>query len=79
MTPKLITATHAGAYRIRLAYADGIRGVIDLEHELRGGVFEPLRDPDVFRSFRLDEELQTVVWPNGADFAPEFLYQRISA
>jgi hypothetical protein len=41
-------------------------------------MFEPLRDVAVFRSFHLDLELQTVVWPNGADLAPEFLYERVS-
>ncbi|MBI5503667.1 MAG: DUF2442 domain-containing protein, partial [Deltaproteobacteria bacterium] len=58
---------------------DGTEGEIDLENELWGEVFEPLRDPDQFKSFRLDSELQTIVWPNGADFAPEFLYERACA
>jgi hypothetical protein len=42
-----------------------------------GEVFEPLRDPARFREFRLDREMNTVVWPNGADLAPEFLYDSI--
>lgn len=78
MNPRLIEATYAGGYLIRLAYDDGTSGVIDLESELWGEMFEPLRDVAVFRSFHLDLELQTVVWPNGADFAPEFLYERVS-
>lgn len=46
------------------------------ESELWGEVFEPLKDAGVSRAFRLDEELNTIVWPCGADFAPEFLYEK---
>jgi hypothetical protein len=46
---------------------------VDLSRELEGEVFEPLKDVGFFKSFRLDPELRTLVWPNGADFAPEFL------
>ena len=48
-----------------------------MQNELVGPVFEPLRDPEIFRDFRLDSELRTLVWPNGADFAPEFLRARL--
>jgi hypothetical protein len=41
-------------------------------------VFEPLADPAYFREVRLDEELGTIVWPNGADVAPETLHSRAS-
>ena len=37
-------------------------------------MFGSLKDPEVFRKFRVDEELQTIVWPNGADLAPEYIY-----
>jgi hypothetical protein len=40
-------------------------------------VFEPLRDPEVFKRFRVDPEFRTLVWPNGADFAPEFLHRKV--
>ena len=79
MTPRLLTARHLEGYRIELAYEDGRRGVVDLEDELWGEVFEPLRDPEVFAAFRLDDELGTLVWPNGADLAPEFLYAQLAA
>ncbi|MBN4054856.1 DUF2442 domain-containing protein, partial [Nitrospira defluvii] len=60
-------------------FEDGIEGEVDLEAELWGEIFEPLRDMSVFKKLRLDdEELHTLVWPNGADFAPEFLYQKLS-
>jgi hypothetical protein len=49
-----------------------------LEDELDGPIFEPLRDIEVFKTFRVHPELHTVVWPNGADFAPEFLHSRVT-
>ena len=79
MTPRLIDARHVGGYLVELAYDDGARGVADLESELWGEVFEPLKDPAVFRTFTLSQELGTLVWPNGADLAPEFLYARVTA
>ena len=51
-----------------LKFADGLTGEIDLADHLWGPVFAQLR---------ADTELDTVVWPNGADFAPEFLYERL--
>lgn len=59
---------------IRIGFKDGFTREIDLEHELWGPMFEPLRDPAVFRQIKVDDELGTIVWPNGADLAPEFLY-----
>ncbi len=50
---------------------------VDLEGELWGEVFEPLKGKTLFAKFVLDKELNTIVWPNGADFAPEFLYQKL--
>ena len=79
MTPRLIDARYLDGFRVRFEYEDGTVGVVDLESELWGEVFEPLKDPERFRAFRLDPELQTIVWPNGADFAPEFLYERARA
>ncbi len=78
LEPRLIDAQHAGGYCIRLTFDDGASGVVDFEQELWGAVFEPLRDPERFKAFSLDEELKTVVWPNGADLAPEYLYQRVT-
>lgn len=55
-------------------FNDGSEGEVDLSNELIGPVFEPLQDPEVFAGFRLDPDLHTLVWPNGADLAPEFLH-----
>ena len=59
-----------------MTFDDGREGVIDLEDELWGDVFEPLKEPEIFQRFRVDTELDTIVWPTGADLAPEFLYER---
>ncbi|MGA2063619.1 MAG: DUF2442 domain-containing protein [Thermoguttaceae bacterium] len=67
-------ARHARGYVLWLRLNDGAEGEIDLQSEL-GGVFGPLKDPGQLRRFRVDPELQTVVWEDGADLAPEFLYE----
>jgi Protein of unknown function (DUF2442) len=63
---------------LHLRFNDGAEGEVDLNEELEGAVFEPLKDIEVFKAFRLHPELHTVVWPNGADFAPEFLHSRVT-
>ena len=77
MIPKLESAQYVAGYRIYLRFADGRHGEIDLAQELWGEVFEPLRDPALFRGFSLNRELNTITWPTGADLAPEFLYSAI--
>lgn len=67
-------AKHLGGHRVRLRFHDGVEGDVDLGPFLEGPVFEPLRDPAYFAGFEVDD---TLVWPNGADFAPEFLRERI--
>lgn len=79
MSPKLKNATHLENYKIRISFDDGVEGNIDLENELWGEIFEPLKDMSLFKSFRVDSELNTIVWPNGADLAPEYLYEQASA
>ena len=55
-------------YVIWLRFNDGTEGEIDLENELAGEVFGPLTDHQLFQNFRIDPELETVVWDNGADW-----------
>jgi hypothetical protein len=76
MIPKLESAEYVSDYRIRLRFADGRTGEIDLKDELWGEVFEPLKDLAVFKRFRLDRETNTIAWETGADLAPEYLYER---
>ena len=59
---------------LEVTFEDGFVREVDLEPELWGGSFEALKDPAFFAQVTVDEELGTVVWPNGADIAPEFLY-----
>lgn len=70
---------HVREHVLWLRFNDGREGGVDLGPELDGAVFEPLRDVAVFRQVRVHPELRTIVWPNGADFAPEFLYQQVRA
>lgn len=77
MLPKLREAKYRHDYCIWLKFADGVEGEVDLEAELWGEVFQPLKDKARFSEFSLNKELETIVWPNGADFAPEFLYQKL--
>jgi hypothetical protein len=69
----VVEATYERDYVIRLKFNDGAEGFVDLADELHGEMFAPLRDVEQFRAFTVDPELNTVVWPNGADLAPEFL------
>jgi len=62
-----------GAHRLWLRFSDGAAGEIDLGSQLTGPIFQPLRDPSAFAAVRVDPEIRTIAWPNGADFAPEFL------
>jgi hypothetical protein len=62
-------------YRLRLRFEDGIVRVVDLRDELGGEMFEPLKDLNMFRTARLNPDIDTVVWANGADISPDFLYE----
>ena len=64
-------------YKLELTFKDGLRGVLDMKDELWGEMFEPLKDLEFFRKVRVDEEHDTIVWPNGVDLAPEFLYESV--
>lgn len=77
MLPKLIEAKYQNNYRVWLKFSDGVEGEVDLEKELWGEMFQPLKDRARFAELLVSEELETLVWPNGADFAPEFLYQQL--
>ena len=62
-----------GPHSLAIRFNDGASRRVNLLPELEGPVFEPLRDPEYFSRVVLDPVAGTVVWPNGADFAPEFL------
>ncbi len=77
----LVDIVHVEArepYTLHLRFGDGLAGDVDLERLIRfDGVFAPLRSPEVFAAVRLDSELGTIVWPNGADLDPAVLYAAV--
>ena len=68
-------ARYTGGYELLLTFEDGSVRRVDLEPYLDGEIFEPLKEVTCFRGVRLDPELDTIVWDNGADFSPDFLYE----
>ena len=73
--PAVVGVAVIGEYRLRLLFDDGTAGDVDFSSMEWKGVFEPLRDPGYFAKVRVDTEAATIVWPNGADLAPETLYE----
>jgi hypothetical protein len=73
MLSHIVVGRYVSGYTVWLRFSDGAEGEVDLGKELHGPVFEPLKNIEVFRQFVVHPELKTLVWPNGADFAPEFL------
>jgi Protein of unknown function (DUF2442) len=66
-------------YNLKLRFADGIEGVLDISKIVDfKGVFKPLRDIDYFRKVALYQEGGTIFWPNGADIDPDVLYSLVS-
>jgi hypothetical protein len=75
--PELVQVTAVdvvGEHRLRLSFEDGSEGEVQFGEGDWSGVFAPLRDPTYFARVTLDEEMGTIVWPNGADMAPETLH-----
>jgi hypothetical protein len=68
-------ASYAGGYRLKIWFEDDEVRIVDLAGHLDGPVFEPLKDPSFFERFTVNRDIDTVVWPNGADFSPDFLYE----
>ena len=80
MGAKVINVRPLGGFRLEIAFADGLRGELDLADVIRGqdGVFVPLQDPNYFRQVYVNQELGTIAWPNDVDLDPDVLYSRIS-
>lgn len=65
-------ARHIEGHRVQVSFGDGTSVEIDLAHSLDGPIFEPLREINYFKVFSIVGH--TLAWPNGADFAPEYLH-----
>lgn len=74
---EVVNAEYVDGYRIRLRFSNGESGVVDLKDSLWGAMFESLRETIAFRQFSVSEVLHTICWANDADFAPEFLYDKM--
>lgn len=68
-------AEYAGDYRVRLVFEDGSVRLADLGPHLDGEVFESLKDIEQFKALRVEPDLDTIVWDNGADMSPDFLFE----
>jgi len=72
---RVVKAKASGPHSVDLTFKDGTRKRVNLLPLLEGPVFQPLRNPSFFARVRLDPVAGTLVWPNGADIAPEALYK----
>ncbi|MEJ2637496.1 MAG: DUF2442 domain-containing protein [Calditrichia bacterium] len=77
MLPRIVHANYVKDFIIHIRFGDGTQGEVDFSGELEGEIFEPLKNLSYFKNFAVHPELHTIVWPNGADFAPEFLYEKV--
>jgi hypothetical protein len=73
-TYRVIECTATGPHSLRVKFDDGFVRDIDLKEVLAGDIYGPLKDSELFAAVEVDPEIHTVVWPNGADFDPETLY-----
>ena len=69
----LVSVEYLDNYQLKLMFNNGIEGIVDVEQELYGEIFEPLKDKNLFKKFFVTS--RTIEWSNGADFAPEFLFE----
>lgn len=77
MIPRVAEAHYVRDYTIHLRFTDQTEGDVDLRDELYGEIFEPLKEVAFFQKFFVHPEFHTLAWPNGADVAPEFLYEKV--
>ena len=77
MNYHVVEARYVGGHVVWLRFRDGTSGEIDLQSVLEGPVFAPLHDLFVFQQFQIHPDFHTLVWPNGADIAPEYLHDNV--
>lgn len=77
MNYDVVEANYVRDFVVWLRFQDGTCGEVDLEPAIWGPVFEPLKDRAYFSAFHIDPECRTLTWPNGADIAPDSLYEYV--
>ncbi|MGA2441386.1 MAG: DUF2442 domain-containing protein [Tepidisphaeraceae bacterium] len=75
---RIVSVKAQAEWTLEIVFSDGTRGVVSLKDRLFGPVFEPLKDPAFFQQVRIDE-FGAVFWPNGADLAPDALYETVKS
>jgi len=79
MLKDIVQVEPLGGYRLHLRFEDGVEGSVDVAELIEfTGVFAPLRDRDTFLQVRVNPDLGTICWPNGADLDPDVLYARVT-
>lgn len=67
--------SHTEGYKLKLKFEDGKYRIVDLSPHLEGKIFKPLKDISYFKLVTVNKDIDTIVWPNNADFSPDFLYE----
>lgn len=75
---RIVKVAVLSGYRLDVEFEDGVKGVVSLENDLFGPVFEPLKDPQFFAKVAVDE-FGAICWPNGADLAPDAIYDELKS
>ena len=70
---EVVKAEYLNGYKVKLLFNNGEPKIVDLSQSLNGSVFAPLKDLDYFKKFSI--KFNTIEWENGADFAPEYLFE----
>lgn len=68
-------ASYVTDHKVKVCFEDGACKLVDLSAHLDGPVFDPLKDVAYFKRLSVNRDIDTVVWPNNADFSPDFLYE----
>ena len=71
----IIEANYVSDYKIKVRFENNEEKLVDLAPHLDGPIFEPLKDVTYFREFSVNQDIDTIAWPNHADFSPEFLFE----
>lgn len=66
---------YVSEYKLLLTFEDGVVKLVDMEPHIDGEIFEPLKNIDYFKAVRVNPDIDTIVWENGADVSPSFLYE----